>query len=56
MLDGEAFGLGTERSTFAAQRLRLLSRELRTSHSLSWVVPSLSNPRTTNSLQRLRAL
>ena len=26
MLDGEAFGLGTERSTFAAQRLRLLSR------------------------------
>ena len=25
MLDGEAFGLGTERSTFAAQRLRLLS-------------------------------
>ena len=56
MLDGEAFGLGTERSTFAAQRLRLLSRALRTSHSLSWVVPSLSNPRTTNSLQRLRAL
>src|SRR5205807_4186262 len=40
MLDGEAFGLGTERSTFAAQRLRLLSRALRTSHSLSWVVPT----------------